>query len=179
MTDNTNKILLISGSGRNVGKTSFIRRVIACNYRQNVTAVKITPHFHEPTDGLIPLFIAEHYRIYRETNLSSEKDSSLFLKAGASSVFYIQTSDLFIREAFNLVLSLIPFNGPIITESAILRKYFTPALYIFIQSNYSELKPESIEMKEMADIISISDTKSFTFLPENVVFDNNWKIKQA
>ncbi|MDO8929478.1 MAG: hypothetical protein Q7W54_10880, partial [Bacteroidota bacterium] len=67
MTQTAKNILLVSGSGQNVGKTSFIRRVIAHNASHKLVAIKISPHFHEPTSGLIPLHVTENYRVFQET----------------------------------------------------------------------------------------------------------------
>jgi len=131
MTKISKNILLISGSGRNVGKTSFIREVIAQNVIQKLVTIKITPHFHEPTIGLIPIAINENYRIFQEPNRSTDKDSSLFLLAGADKVFYIQTSDGFLEEAFQLTVKQLWPDQPIIVESAALRKFILPGLYFF------------------------------------------------
>ena len=126
-------LLLISGSGRNVGKTSFIREVITQNIGQHLIAIKITPHFHEPTSGLNSIVINDNYRIFQETDSTSEKDSSLFLHSGAEKVYYIQTTDAYLEEAFSIVINKAKPDQPIITESAALRKYIVPGLYIFIE----------------------------------------------
>lgn len=177
MTEIQNNILLVSGSGRNVGKTSFIRKVISGNSHHDIVSVKITPHFHIRTNGLFTLIDNENYKIFKETNRSTGKDSSLFLQAGAKSVFVINTTDKFLKQAFEYVCSLLPQNQLMIIESAGLRKYLLPSMYIFVQKADSDLKPEAEEMKKLADIITISDTKSFSLLPEKVIFDNNWKIE--
>lgn len=118
MTQIPKNILLVSGSGQNVGKTSFIRRIIALNGAQKIAAIKITPHFHEPTSGLLPLVINANYRIFQETDSTSGKDSSLFFQAGAERVFYIQTTDEYLKEAFNQVSEKLEPEQPVIIESA-------------------------------------------------------------
>ncbi len=170
-------ILLVSGSGQNVGKTSFIRRVIVCNASHKLVAIKITPHFHEPTDGLVPIAITENYRVFQETDLSSGKDSSLFLQAGAEKVFYIQTNDKYLKEAFSLVSKLLDPEQPIIVESAALRKILDPALYLFIQKNYEEVKPAALEMQKLANVIVYSDSGQFSLEPATITFDQNWKTE--
>lgn len=176
MTHTSRKILLISGSGRNVGKTSFLRRVISHNVSHNLVAIKITPHFHEPTSGLVPLFVTDHYRIFQETDPTKGKDSSLFLQAGAETVFYIQTTDAFLEEAFNLATEQLLPQQPIVVESAALRTILVPELYIFIQKNYEEIKPTAIEMQKLADAIVYSDSGQFNMDPTNITFDQNWTI---
>ena len=48
-------ILLIAGSGQNVGKTTFACQLIQNVQNQKPIAVKITPHFHKLTPGLIKI----------------------------------------------------------------------------------------------------------------------------
>ncbi|HAH22351.1 MAG TPA: hypothetical protein DCL77_01030 [Prolixibacteraceae bacterium] len=176
MAQVSRKILLISGSGRNVGKTSFTRRVIAINASHQLVAVKITPHFHEPSSGLIPLFVSDNYRIFQETDASSSKDSSLFLQAGAERVFYIQATDTSLEEAFNLVTVQLSPLQPILVESAALRTILVPELYIFIQKNFEEIKPSAVEMQKLADLIVYSDSGQFSIDPALITFNEKWNI---
>jgi molybdopterin-guanine dinucleotide biosynthesis protein len=169
-------ILLVSGSGRNVGKTSFIRRVIAHNVQQKVIAIKITPHFHEPTAGLIPIVVTENYRIFQETAYFSGKDSSLFLQAGAEKVFYIQTTDKYLKEAFELAVSSVQQEQPVIVESAAFRTVIVPELYVFIHNQFEEMKPSAITFQKMADVIIYSDSGQFSMDPATIIFDQTWKI---
>ena len=176
MTQSSRRILLISGSGRNVGKTSFLRRVIAQNAPHQLVAIKITPHFHEPTSGLVPLHVTENYRIFQETDSTKGKDSSLFLQAGAETVFYIQTTDAFLDEAFNLATGQLAPDQPILVESAALRTILVPERYIFIQKNYEEVKPSAVEMQKLADLIVYSDSGQFSLDPASITFDQNWNL---
>lgn len=178
MTLNSKNIFLVSGSGRNVGKTSFICRVIACNSSRELVAIKITPHFHEPTIGLIPVAIAENYRIFQETDRTSAKDSSLFLLAGAEKVFYIQVTDVHLEEAFEMMSIHISYEKPVVVESASLRKILVPELYFFIRRNNDEMKTSAAEMQKLADAIVYSEGSRFSLDPESLIFDQTWKIKQ-
>lgn len=177
MTQNLKNILLVSGSGRNVGKTTFICRVIEKNTAQKPVALKITPHFHEPTSGLKPVAIHENFRIFQETDSLSGKDSSLFLKAGAEMVYYIQTTDAFLREAFELVSRQLPPNRPVVAESAALRKYFVPGLYLFIQKKNQEIKTSAWEMQKQAHETIFSDGEDFSLSPKSITFNQSWKIE--
>ena len=170
--------MLISGSGRNVGKTSFMRRVIRQNASQKLVAVKITPHFHEPTAGLSPILVTDNYRIFRETDLTSGKDSSLFLQAGAEKVFYIQATEEHLEDAFRIITDYISSDQPIIVESAALRKFIVPDFYLFIQKNYEEVKPSALEMQKLADVIVYSDSGQFSMDPSSFVYDQIWKINK-
>jgi len=170
--------MLVSGSGRNVGKTSFIRRVIKQNANRKIAAIKITPHFHEPTASLSPILVTDNYRIFQETDLTSGKDSSLFLQSGAEKVFYIQVTDAYLDEAFRIISKYIDGDQPIIVESAALRKFIIPELYIFIQKEYEKVKPSALEMQKLADIIVYSDSGLFSKDPSKFIFDQTWKIAQ-
>lgn len=178
MTQNSKNILLVSGSGQNVGKTSFIRRVIAHNISQKLIAIKITPHFHEPTNGLIPIIATDNYRIFQETDSTSGKDSSLFLQAGAEKVFYMQTTDIHLKEAFSLLAEQFDPEQPIIIESAALRKILVPEVYVFVQQQYEDIKPAALKMQELADVIVYSDSGQFSTDPASFTFDQTWKTKQ-
>jgi len=177
MTQIPQNILLVSGSGQNVGKTSFIRRIIAQNAGQKIAAIKITPHFHEPTGGLIPLVLTDNYRIFQETDSTSGKDSSLFLQAAAERVFYIQTTDDYLNEAFNQVSEKLDPEQPVIIESAALRKILKPSVYLFLQNKFEAIKPSALEMQKLADIIVYSDSGQFSIDPASITFDQTWKIK--
>ena len=176
MNPNSKNILLISGSGRNVGKTSFICRVIERTADQKLNAIKITPHFHEPTPGLVAISLNANFRVFRETNSNSGKDSCLFLKSGAEKVFYIQTTDQFLEEAFSIAISVCNPNLPIIIESAALRKFITPGLYLFIQKKNEEVKPSALEMQKMADATVFSNGAEFSLNPKSIIFNQTWKI---
>ena len=177
MTRISKNILLISGSGRNVGKTSFITRVIRNNASKQMAVIKITPHFHEPTPGLVPIALNENYRIFQETNRSSEKDSSVFLKAGAEKVFFIQVTDSYLEEAFKIISVQLAPEMPLIVESAALRKFVMPGLYLFIQKRNQIMKSTAVEMHKMADLIVFSEDSQFSFNPELLIFNQIWKTE--
>ncbi|HCY41043.1 MAG TPA: hypothetical protein DHV48_06760 [Prolixibacteraceae bacterium] len=169
-------MLLVSGSGRNVGKTTFICRIITQNTAKKIVAIKITPHFHKTTFGLIPLHIAENYTVYEEIDRFSDKDTSLFLQAGAKRVFFIQAKDDQLEAAFGIVSTLIDPEQPVIIESAALRKIRVPNLYIFIQKKFETVKPSAHEMQKLADISVFSEEESFSIDPQTIQFNLTWKI---
>lgn len=176
MTQIPKNILLVSGSGQNVGKTSFIRRIIAQNVAQKIAAIKITPHFHKPTSGLVSLVSTDNYRIFQETDSTSGKDSSLFLQAGAERVFYIQTTDEYLKEAFNLVSEKLEPEQPVIIESAALRKILKPSVYLFIQNKFEDIKQSAKEMQKLADTTVYSDSGQFSIDAASITFNQTWKI---
>ena len=152
--------------------------MITQNTDIHFTAIKITPHFHTPTEGLRPVIVTDHYRIFQETDPYTTKDSSRFLQAGAKLVFYIQTTDAFLKEAFVLTSRQIAPDQPVIVESAALRKFISPGLYLFIQKKYEEVKPSALEMQKLADATVFSDGECFSIQPECIIFDQTWKKRQ-
>ena len=69
-------LLLIAGTGTKSGKTSMACRIISQFPELKITAIKITPHFHETTAGLLPFRKKHGYAIYEETERNGFKDTS-------------------------------------------------------------------------------------------------------
>ncbi len=171
-------LLLVSGSGRNVGKTKFICDVIAGNPFRKLAAIKITPHFHDPSEGLIPIVESSNFRIFEETDYSSDKDTSRYLRAGAKKSYFIQTTEPFLEESFRLTSVLLDPDQPFLVESAELRHLLVPELFIFIQGSDSINKPSAVLMRQLADATAFSDGKEFSINPEHVYFNKLWKIEE-
>lgn len=178
MTFRIKDLLLVTGSGRNVGKTTFICQVIAHQPLKKFGAIKISPHFHEPTNGLIPILETSEFRIFEETNRDSDKDTSRYLKSGAVKSYYIQTNDSGLKEAFNLTSVLLDPDLPFLVESARLGQILRPELFIFIQGSNEVDNPFSIEMREKADVTVFSDGNEFSLGPENIYFNRYWKVEE-
>lgn len=178
MDSRVKDLLLVTGSGRNVGKTTFICNLIASQPLRKYGAIKISPHFHESTDGLISILETSDFRIYEETNSGLDKDTSRYLRAGAVKSYYIQTNDLRLEDAFKLTSVLLDPDLPFLVESARLRQILKPELFVFIQGSDEIDNPFSIEMREKADMTVFSDGKEFSFAPENIYFNRYWKIEE-
>jgi hypothetical protein len=121
----------------------------------------------------------DNFRIFLETNANSAKDSSLFLQAGAETVFYVQASDVYLEEAFMQVFRNLSPDQPVIVESAALRKFIQPALYLFIEGDSKIIKQASKEMKDLANMVCYSDGESFSLQPESVIFYETWETENT
>jgi hypothetical protein len=177
MVHEWNNIILIAGSARNVGKTTFVCRLLQKTKEQKPIAVKISSHFHAQTEGL--KLITEEYncfQLFEETEKTTEKDSSLYLKNGAARSFYIQAKDEFLPDAFMALLPFLSASSPIIIESASLHKYIAAGLFLFIYNEDAENKPHTKAHLKIADFVVQSDGKSFNLQPEQLNFDTEWKI---
>lgn len=171
-------LLLVAGSGQNVGKTTFICDVIASNPLKKMAAIKVTPHFHAPSPGLVPIVETSDFCIFEETDSSSGKDTSRYLRAGAIKSYFIQTNDAALKEAFKLTSVLLDPDQPFLVESARLGQILVPELFVFIQGGDSIEKPFSIEMRQRADVTVFSDGQEFSLDPSFVYFNRTWKIEE-
>jgi hypothetical protein len=160
-----NNVLIIAGTGRESGKTTIACLIIETFRHLKPVAVKISPHFHEATDGLINWHIDENFNIYRETSLIGYKDTTRMLNAGAADAYYVQAYDKNVIEAFRLVIRNIPEDIPVICESPSLAKYIIPGV-LFIADN-----KEVTYKKETSVLLSKAD-QVFYPLVEKVNIDN-------
>ena len=172
-------ILLVSGGKRNVGKTTYICKLISLHKNKAITAVKITPHFHEITTGLQSISKGDGWILSKETNTTQKKDTSLYLKAGAKNSFFLQSEKEYLKEAFNELLPFLPQDNPIIIESAGLNKIIQPELYVVVLPDGECLKKEIEPILMLADLIVISDGKKFYPSPEKIIFDSKWKLNTS
>jgi hypothetical protein len=135
-------LLLIAGTGTKSGKTSLACRIIEQFSDSDITAIKISPHFHETTPGLKLIYEDEGISIYRETNSESTKDTSKMLSSGAASVYFAKVLDNRLLFAFNKISELIPANTPIICESPALRNFVEPGVFMIISSETTRTRKD-------------------------------------
>src|SRR6056297_165204 len=88
-------LLIVGGTGRNVGKTEFVCRLIEKISRTEVVyALKVSAIFpdeeiyHGNHDGEESV-----HHLFEETRMETGKDTSRMLQAGASRVFYLRGDD--------------------------------------------------------------------------------------
>jgi len=150
-----NKILLISGSGQNIGKTTFVCNIISKNKGKDIVAIKISPHFHKVETAKL-LFSENDYQIYQELDKTGSKDSNKMLNAGAKQVFYIQAKDESLNSAYHKLSELIDNETYIICESGALRDIIKPRAFIFIKNiDEDKIKEKSKHLIPLADGVLI------------------------
>ncbi len=129
---NISNLLLIAGTGRNVGKTLFACEVIRHLKKTcKVIGIKISHHFHPIEEGQIMIEKNEKYSVVQETLLSN-KDSSRMKQAGADKVFYIQSGLENLLEAFHTIYPEL-HDCAIVCESGGLREHIEPGLFFLIK----------------------------------------------
>ena len=127
-------LLLIAGTGTKSGKTSVACRIISQLPELKITAIKITPHFHETTSGLLPVTEGKGYAIYEETERHGFKDTSRMLDAGAARVYFAKVWDDQLFDVFIEIMKTIPENTPVICESPALRNFAEPGVFVIMNS---------------------------------------------
>ncbi|MFA6403168.1 MAG: hypothetical protein WCX31_16320 [Salinivirgaceae bacterium] len=165
-------MLLIAGTNRNVGKTTFACRVIEqISQQQSVVAIKITPHFHTDCITCIPLFESKNLLIAEESSRTALKDSSKMLAAGAKKVYYIQSFDENLSVAMDYLMPLIPNDVAVVCESAALRRIVIPGLFVVMSLNDS--------ISKNSDLIPLADFHliDFNYNVNGIRFNDGFWIK--
>lgn len=146
-------LLLIAGTGTKSGKTTLVCRIIEQFRHLNITAIKITPHFHETTPGLRIIYEESGYSIYEETNADSPKDTSRMLRAGAARVYFAKVLDNNLLVVFNKIKELIPEGAPIVCESPALRYYVEPGAFLIISSKTTNKHKDISKLLELPHVM--------------------------
>jgi len=179
MRKKLNNIILISGSGRNVGKTTLACNIIKkLSLEKDVVGLKISPHFHKTLELQKLISEGEGFKIYQELDIDSGKDSSEMLKSGAREVYFVQCGDDKIEMAVESISNLLPTNSPIVCESGSFANKYKPGLHLLVVGEQPDETKKSFQqnLKNADQIIAKND-----FNTEENFFDlkyegTNWKI---
>lgn len=134
------KLLIISGTGRNTGKTMLAEMLIRKFSATGTVGVKITPHPHPENAGLFLLVKNDDFLIYEETDKNNGKDTSRMLAAGAKHSYLVIAGDNSIENAFISFMSLIHNSLPIVCESPLLARFMQPDLLIVMEGEAENRK---------------------------------------
>jgi len=173
-------LIIIGGTGRNVGKTEFVCRLIA----------KISAHFHVyglKVSAMFPDEIFHHGNhdslpeapvLFEEKNRNSHKDTSRMLRAGAERVFFLSGDSNEIGGSYKQVMEKIPPQCALVCESNSLADHVKPGLYIIISGERTPVKERTKEKCKEADMIVISDGKSNFSELEDIFFsqEKGWYL---
>ncbi len=181
MKTNYPNILIISGNGRNSGKTSLACKIIErFALDHDIVGIKISPHFHHTDTDEKIIANEDDYIILQENNNTSGKDSSRMLEAGAKKVYYIQVNDKNLDKAFNKVIKKTNRNSLIICESGGLRRKIDPGIFLLLsQKDTNEFKPGVKDLLGLANRVVTFDGFKFDFDPDQIsVSENSWYIRE-
>lgn len=173
-------VLLVSGTGRNVGKTTFCLKVL--NHFSKlfpIISIKVSPHFHTVEEGQIFFCKTETYWIIEEEDNSKSKDSCLMLKSGAKRSFFIMCKDDHVKEAFSKVHVCFDENQLFVIESGGLDKFIKAGLQVVLTTSKSEeIKASSKNRLQSADLIANYHLESFDDVVDKISCNGlNWLLK--
>lgn len=155
-------LILVGSTARKQGKTSFVCDFIREFNSKDLIVIKVTNHIFEKEFA--------DYLFRKENKKIAQGDTLRMLNSGAENVFYTQM----INEHWNKLVSEIQKfkNKPIICESAWLRNYIKPGLFIMFDSEKSENKKSySQQMLDLADVIT--NYENYKSIFKNISFLNN------
>lgn len=128
-------LLIIGGTGRNVGKTSLALLLLKKFNEHSIIGLKVSAHRKEEElfHGTHVFYPADNFRITEENCIQPWKDTAQMLNAGASKAFYIEAASNNISEAYkDFKNNFNPENLPVICESRSLRKHLIPGINILL-----------------------------------------------
>ncbi|MBN2746235.1 MAG: hypothetical protein JXR34_05870 [Bacteroidales bacterium] len=168
--------LVVSGTGRNVGKTTLICEIIKRFSPENrISAIKITNHFHQmdsPSTTLVSK--NDGFQIYEENNINGQKDTSKYLQSGADASFLIMHSPSDMSDAFNAFSHQINIqNGLFIVESTAIIEIIDPAVHILQTYSIQNLAHKNFDVMSYFVENSIPDF-DFTQISSR---GNQWILK--
>lgn len=175
------KLILIGGTGRNVGKTEFVCRLISMTAKKyDVYALKVSAIFpdedifHGNHEGA-----PESQILFEETRGDTSKDTSRMLRAGAKKVFYLQSDDRFIKKGYSKFCDLIPQDAIVVCESSSLQYHVKPGLHVIVTNSGATIKPRAKKLLDFADIVITSNGQEGFRELERFSFDSNndWILK--
>lgn len=172
--------LIIVGTNRNAGKTTLACDIISkFSSPENITGIKISPHFHPLDDDALIVEKNKDFVIVRESKQGTEKDSSRMLDAGANEVYYIQVWDRNIEKAFRSLIEHIDSSTPLVCESGWLRTVVEPGLFLILnRKGNTDIKESISEYKKLPHQWVEFDGEGFDNGMEKITLENNsWKIK--
>lgn len=179
MTVNHPNILLLSGTARNVGKTTFVCKLLKHFKQLQIITVKVSPHWHEVKQGRILMHDPGSLMLVREIVTDSYKDTSRMLRCGAHKVYYLQhTSDDALLKGFYHLMKIGESDLPMIFETAVLGKYITPGLHFRITATNTEPSSKRLINVPVDKLVTFNG-KDFDLSPASVGYDDNcWSLIQ-
>lgn len=155
-------VVVVGGTGRNVGKTEFVCRLIAQIAQAHpVFCLKVSAiypnemQFHGDHEKMKPDF-----KLFEEYNRISHKDTARMLRAGAQRVFFLVADDERIAQGFADFLRKIPEKCAVVCESNSLDQFVRPGLRVMIKTEDGGVKDRARAALDRADIIITSDGQS-------------------
>jgi len=158
-------LIVVGGHSRNVGKTSVVAGLIAALHEFDWTAAKITQYGHgicsangEPCDCAT----GDHsWAITEEHDRSGKSDTSRFLAAGATRVFWVRTEQGRLAEAMPTLRQHLQGAANVILESNSVLKFLRPDLYLTVlDPATADFKNSAREFLDRANAVILHDSST-------------------
>jgi hypothetical protein len=149
------EMVMIGGNSRNTGKTTLACNIISkLSETHEVVGLKVTSirPGEEDLHGTHCEEVASSYTILEELNSESPKDTSKMLRAGATHVYYIRVTEVFMEKAILHFLSCYINNQLIVCESRSLREILKPGLFVMMMRS-----PVVGTAKDVSTYLSMAD----------------------
>ena len=155
-------LVVIGGHSRSVGKTSVVAGLIAALRELEWTAAKITQYGHgicSANGEACDCATGDHsWAITEEHGRTGESDTSRFLVAGASRVFWVRTEQGKLAEAIPTLRNRLEGARNVIIESNSVLKFLRPDLYLTIlDPATADFKTSAREFLDRADAIILHE----------------------
>jgi hypothetical protein len=152
--------LLIAGNARNVGKSNLAVAIIQRFSRiYPVVGLKVSAVYpgDDPYHGHHTEEAPATWSLLQETSPDTNKDTSKFLKAGATSVWFLRARDEFLAEGFSALLKEIEPDALVVCESRSLIKLVEPGSFILIEKHF-----DGFPVKDVTSLVPLADLRIIT-----------------
>ena len=151
-------LVVVGGHSRSVGKTSVVAGLISALPNYEWTAAKITQYGHgicSANGEACDCATGDHsWAITEERDRTGESDTSRFLLAGASRVFWVRTEQGRLAEAMPTLRDRLKSARNMIIESNSVLKFLRPDLYLTIlDPATADFKKSAQEFLDRADAV--------------------------
>ncbi len=155
-------IIVVGGHSRSVGKTSVVAGLISALREYDWTAAKITQYGHgicSANGEACDCATGDHsWAITEERDRSGDSDTSRFLAAGASKVFWVRTEQGRLAEAMPTLRKRLEGARNVIIESNSILKFVRPDLYLTVlDPSTADFKASASEFLDRADAVILHD----------------------
>lgn len=158
-------IVIVGGHSRNVGKTSVVAGLIAALPEFRWTAMKITQYGHgicSRNGEACDCATADHtFAITEERDRKGESDTSRFLVAGASPVWWVRSQQGRLAEAMPSIRGKMAAAQNMIIESNSLVQFVRPDLYLTVLDPATEdFKKSAQQMLDRVDGVIMHESSA-------------------
>lgn len=175
-------ILLIAGSGRNIGKTTLAEAVIK-KYASSwpIIGLKASSVYagEDQLHGKKPISFNGKFDIMEELDQSGRKDTSRFLQAGARQAFYVRAMDDQLQPAIEHFFRIVPAESIIVCESGSLRSVLVPGLFVLLKgAELEKVKTRMAWLEPLADKVFEISGNQLDKQVEQIIFNSmGWALK--